>query len=153
MSMPSGGGASGRTGLSASQGVSASSRVAWHDAAASSMTPHTMAMEKRRPTSRFYPTLFEGPAVHRLDALTRLECRDQPLSRRLQDQPCRQVKPRLDRRDLHVLRVVRMGAESSQSKAFEHRGRTVERGEGGIGPAAGRLIVDSERPADFRVNP
>src|SRR5262245_20045038 len=84
-------------------------------------------------------------------ASCRLFQRRLPL-RNVHDHAGSEVQTRLDRLDQNVFRIDRVGAEAAQAEALDHRSLRLERSEGGIGPAAGRLVEDAQLHAELAVD-
>ena len=62
--------------------------------------------------------------------------------RYIHDHPSGKIKTRLDRIDLDILGIVRMGAKTAQPEPFNDGRLGLERREGGVGAAAFGHVAD-----------
>jgi len=69
--------------------------------------------------------------------------------RYIHDHPSGKIKTRLDRIDLDILGIVRMGAKTAQPEPFNDRRLGLERREGRVGAAAFGHVADHQRFANL----
>src|SRR5687767_11892205 len=73
-------------------------------------------------------------------------------TRHVHDQACEQVEARFNGIEQDILAIGRVGAEALQTEALDDRRLGPERGEGGVGAAAFRLVIYNQLPTELSIN-